>query len=52
MLINKIIVPNLATKEDLAQPLIRLSPPRPKYAFSLRRTEGVCDLFMGGSIAK
>lgn len=37
---------------DHVHPLVRLSPPRSKYNFTLRRTEGVCDLFMGGSITR
>lgn len=41
-----------ATNTNQAHPLIRLSPPRSKYTYTLRRTEGICDLFhpMGGSI--
>lgn len=35
-----------------SHPMIRLSPPRSKYMHTLRRTEGICDLFMGGSVPR
>lgn len=40
------------TNQNRALPLVRLSPPRSKYIYTLRRTEGICDLFMGGSFGR
>lgn len=48
--IFSIFTSSAATNTNQAHPLVRLSPPRSRYTYTLRRTEGICDLFhpMGG----
>lgn len=46
------LFPATPSNANQTHPLIQLSPPRSKYTYTLRRTEGICDLFMGGAIPR